>query len=275
MSFLATPIALSFTVCRFIRVSSVVVCTALLFTPLAQAQETKCSEAKPLVKAVNAMQAFPDTLTDSLQLALKIYVRHADGSPVTQRMFYRAPEGRELDFDMTPSGQMDALSVLIGQDARGELCRVVPNTASSVTSDDESESKVTLSVETVFTFTSRSGEHSVSEIEDGLRDGTKQMKSLAPAAVRLLVPRLKYIAAQPEDAAAAQVVMSVMKDGTVLEGLVRFDGQVPVVPLAALKRAKADKVVISGGAYRLLGVPKIEKQALSDASRSPEASQSE
>ena len=116
-----------------------------------------------------------------------------------------------------------------------------------------------------FAYLDAGGTHSAASIIKGAQDGRDQLKALAPAAVRFMVPKLKYVVVRRDDAPAAPLSVSALRGGKPVEGFnIQYLGDLPAFSLADLKKVKADAVRIEGGAYTLLAMPKPGKGALAD-----------
>lgn len=237
--------------------------TGLILTPTAFASEPKCTEAKDLVELFDKMSSFTADQTDTLSLQMDLIALKEDGSVMTERMFYRAPDGVETDLTIEADGEVSNLPILAGKSEEGEMCRAGRN-------GETPEQKSSMSMNIGFNFHNKSGSHSFDEIKDGLTDGTAQMKSLAPAAVRMLVPKLKYIVATPDNPDTQTVVLTAQKDGQPVVLDVKYYAGMQAISLADLKKARADSVLVTGGPYVLQAMPKPGKDELSDTPQSPD-----
>lgn len=225
----------------------------------AHASSPQCTSAEDLVVAMTTLGGFAADITDTIKLDMVIRVTKGDGSALGERVFYRAPDGTETAMTIDAENIMTGADVLAGADARGELCREASAGAQPVIGSD-------FSANMKFAYTDAGGVHSASSIVEGAADGRAQLKALAPMAVRLMVPKLKYIVASkinPED--PALTVMAMRGDAPAPGRFtVQYFQGMPVFSVASLKASKADRVVITGGPYELLAMPKPGKGDLSE-----------
>lgn len=229
----------------------------------ASALSEKCTPAEDLIKALTSLADMPAELTDSLALQLRIRVTAEGGGPLNERVFYRLPDGSRADLPLDEDNIMSGAQGLAGADPATQFCRA-RNDGKDVAD------KSNLSVDLAFDYNEAGGAHTAETLLDGLSDGTAQMKTLAPAAVRLFVPKLKYIVAAPAQEGGPAPVVTAYKGGEALpdfpvsyyEGLPTFSG-------AALKKSGADNVQITGAPYVLKAMPKPKRGDLSDSPQSP------
>ena len=229
----------------------------------ASAQNEKCTPAEDLIKAVTSLADMPAELTDSLALQLRIRVTGEAGSPLNERVFYRLPDGTQTDLPLDEDGVMSGTRSLAGADPTTQFCRT-RNDGKDVAD------KSNLSVDLAFDYNEAGGAHKTDALLDGLSDGTAQMKSLAPAAVRLFVPKLKYIVAAPAQEGGPAPVIATYKSGEALPGFpVFYYKGLPTFSGAALKKSGADTVRITGAPYVLKAMPKPKRAHLSDSPQLP------
>lgn len=224
----------------------------------AHASALKCTPAEDLVVAMTTLSGFAPELTDRLKLDMVLHVTREDGSPLGERVFYRAPDGAETAMTIDAQNVMSGADVLAGADARGELCRSAKEGAAIADSSSFSASMK-------FAYNDAGGTHSADALMEGAADGRKQLKALAPVAVRLMVPKLRYVVASKTDKAGPDLTVTAMRGDAPVDAFqVHYIEGMPTVSLAALKKAGADRIVITGGPYDLLAMPKPDKGELSD-----------
>ena len=234
-------------------------------TAPAYASTQKCTPAEDLVVAMTTLSKLPADMTDTLTMTMVLHITKEDGSPLGERVFYRAPDGGETDLPVDADNKMTGAQDLAGADARGELCRA--NTAGG-----DTDEKSTVSANMAFTYNDAGGVHSAGSVIEGAKDGRGQLKALAPAAVRLMVPKLKYVVASKVDKDGPDLTVTALRGAAAADGvaLEYFQGM-PAFSVAGLKKSKADSIRITGGAYKLLAMPKPAKGDLSDTPQTPAA----
>lgn len=240
---------------------------AAFATPV-NALAAKCTPAEDLVVAMTTLSGFAPDITDTLKLDMVLQVTQEDGSALGERVFYRAPDGTETAMTIGADNVMSDADILAGADARGELCR-------EASAGEALAEMSSFSANMKFVYNDAGGSHMAASVIKGASDGRAQLKALAPAAVRLMVPKLKYVVASKTDKAGPDITVTAMR-GDAAAGAFKlqyFQGM-PTFSVANLKKSKADRVLITGGAYELLAMPKPDKGDLSDTPQVPVDSKS-
>lgn len=103
-------------------------------------------------------------------------------------------------------------------------------------------------------FLDANGEHAIETLRDGLRDGRSHYKKVV-GTFSFVVPKMTHFIIKPVGGTAARRAIA-MKQGEVLPPLTLgvFCGA-DMISMRELESKSADKLVIEGGAYRLLPVP--------------------
>ncbi|MEE9347169.1 MAG: hypothetical protein V3U82_03175 [Robiginitomaculum sp.] len=224
----------------------------------------KCTGAKMMLGLLNKMPEIPADKTDVLTLKMEMFATKIDGSPIDQRFFYRPPSTKgagkgDIAMIFDDEGKFINLDALIGQSKKGELCREM----------DGGDKKVQMGMSFQMPFNSNNGSHSLTELVEGLADGTAQMKGIAPGPARMLVPKLRYIIITPANGDGnddSTIRATLLRGGVVVDDIpARFLGPNRVFSIAALKKAKIDSLSITGGPYQLQAMPNPDKGALSDS----------
>ncbi len=244
----------------FINCTMMTAALAAVLAAPALASTPKCTPAEDLVNAMTKMAAYPDALTDTLKLEMVLVITKEDGTKLNERVFYRAPDGAQTPLPVDEDNIMTGTQALAGADAKGELCRAPHEGGASL------EERSSIEANMMFAYNDAGGLHSANSIIDGAKDGREQLKALAPAAARLLVPKLKYVLVRSDDETGGPLTVTALRgDAPVDDFDVHYTGDLPAFPVAALKKAKVDAIRIEGGAYTLMAMPKPGKDALSDA----------
>lgn len=103
-----------------------------------------------------------------------------------------------------------------------------------------------------FPFLNMSGSHSVDELVEGAKGGSKIMNTLAPGGLGFMVPSLKAISVSPAQKEGNMPVLRFMEGNSLTRGpevtQVKKD---QLFKVKALKKSRADRLKISGD-YRLI-----------------------
>lgn len=207
---------------------------------------------------MSTLSGFPDDMTDSLTLKMVLEVTKEDGGVLGERVFYKSPDGDETDLPIGENNILTGTDVLANADAAGELCREGP---AGVAPAEKSR----FSANMAFAYNTAGGSHTSASLFDGAKDGRNQLKALAPAAVRLMVPRLRYVVVARDHKTGSVPVVTVLRAGAPIDDFkVQYYQGMPTFTLADLKSVKADTVKIDSPGYELMAMPKPNRKLLSD-----------
>lgn len=107
-------------------------------------------------------------------------------------------------------------------------------------------------------FINRSGQHTLTEILDGLRDGKSHYKKNVGGAKAMFVPKMTHVAITYTDALTIPDV-SANAGGVSTPVKLEPYGEMWVIDVKALKKGKVETLTIAGGSYALYPVPSIKK----------------
>lgn len=222
--------------------------TAVLLTlssPALAQQAERCTEAEDLIKAMTTLPSFDADMTSPVKMKLQLRAEQ-EGAPVTdQRFFYR--DGVEIiELPLSADGVLQDTHKMSSKNQEAELCRA------SLDDSDTSEN-ISMNAQMTFDYAPGGGTYDVATLEEGAKEGRNQLKALAPAAVRLLVPKLTHIVVSAPDESGPLPVVTTLVDGepraafkpTVMEE------QRIMIALSDLKKHKIDEIKITGGSYLL------------------------
>jgi len=107
-------------------------------------------------------------------------------------------------------------------------------------------------------FLTNSGYHDLATLEDGLKDGKSHYKKMVPAAMRMLVPSLKYVMIE-YDVEDTPPQFTAVKGQEPIEGLEHETFcELAMIKVIDLEKLGADGLKIMGGAYNLTPVPGVK-----------------
>ena len=176
-----------------------------------------------------------------------------DGEPAPDRMFFRVG-GTETDLRIAPDGNVERLfevASTLSTDGL-ELC----SHDSFLEGKPRKEASRNFAVGMLPEYTNLSGTHTLAELEEGLDDGRKFYKKMAPGAVSFLVPKLTHIAvAHPLDDLDNLPTVTALKDGAPLGPVATEMFRTSLlIDLDDLEEMGADSLRVEGD-YRLFPVP--------------------
>ena len=156
-------------------------------------------------------------------------------------------QGKLTELPIAPDGRLIGFEKMSVASDDVELCHSDPKRAGLPFDADG----IRLNINTEIRFHNQSGTHSLSEINDGLKDGRSHYKKIA-GALAIVVPKMSHIMIEYEDETKA-LDFTPMKDGVALTQTVPTVYCVsPMIKVKDLEDIGADSLIISGGDYTLL-----------------------
>lgn len=221
-----------------------VLCLGIL--PVSAFAETDCLEAKDLVNMVQSFYQADTDRVDVIKPEFNLQLKPIGGYPAPTGLRY-IYEGQSIDLFVDEDGNVQDMEKAVAFNKAGQLCKLIEDKIAVKSEEPTVQANLTFS----FPFIKTTGSHSVDELVEGAKDGSKVMNRLAPGGLGFMVPSLKAIIVSPVD-----------EDGDI--PVIRFtDGQEltkgPEVTRAknnqlfkikGLKKSKADRLEVSGP-YRL------------------------
>ena len=165
---------------------------------------------------------------------------------------YIKDQGEQTEFPVSLDGRLLGFEKISSASDDVEFCHYDPKRAGLPFDADG----IKLNINTEIQFHNQSGAHSLDEIKDGLKDGRSHYKKIA-GALSIVVPKMSHIMIEYEDETLALDFIA-MKSGTPLTDTVPviFCGS-PMIKVKDLEDIGADGIIISGGDYTLLPVPRL------------------
>jgi len=107
-------------------------------------------------------------------------------------------------------------------------------------------------------FLTNNGYHDLATLKDGLKDGKSHYKKMVPAAMRMLVPSLKYVMIEYE-AEDTPPQFTAMKGQEPVTGLEHETFcELAMIKVKDLEKLGADGLKVMGGSYNLTPVPGVK-----------------
>ena len=213
--------------------------------------EDNCSPAKQLVKAAQAFYDDQPQLTNIIDPVLTVGLRGVNGYPDPISLTYKF-EGFEYELSID-EGQLKGLDAATSWSTEGVLCS---NYADGPLEYSD-KNALNLSVSFGFPFRRDDGQFSIKDLNEGAKDGSKIIKSLAPKGLGFAAPSLKSIVVIPADETNDMPVLVFSKDGKPKTVPTSQYGKTQYVRLKDIKSSKVDVLNIQGP-YSLAAFFKID-----------------
>jgi len=164
-----------------------------------------------------------------------------NGQATPSALLYR---GEDVEHSLPiNNGRVEGLEAAVSWSEKGELCSVYEG-GPLPKADDKKDKTVSLSVFLRFPFLRKDGSFGIEEINEGAKDGSKILKSLAPTGLGFAAPGLKTLIVVPEPLDEKIPIIKFMRDGRpVNPEIVRYN-QTQYIRLKDMKSAKVDAVII-------------------------------
>ena len=199
-----------------------------------------CTSAKQLVNAAKAFHGKTPELTKLIDPRLNVGLKGINGYPDPTHLLYRF-EGFEHQMPIE-DGRLQGLDAAKDWSSKGELCSLYKDGPLGNTEEDA----VRLSVSFGFPFRQKDGVFSVKDIKEGVKDGSKIIKSLAPTGLGFAAPSLKTFVVSPEGEDGAMPKLTFMRGSKTLDVRIARFNQTQYVRLKDIKSAKVDRLKIEG-----------------------------
>lgn len=177
-----------------------------------------------------------------------------DGGVLPERLFLRE-NGAENNFTLDGEGKVTDFKKIATASKSAELCSEDPSREGTPRGEG-----IGFSIDNDVQFLKNTGYHDLATLKDGLKDGKSHYKKMAPAPIRMMMPKMSHVMINYELEDTVHQ-FSAMKGQTPLAGLVsdQHCGQT-IIKIEDLEALGGDGLQISGGAYTLSPVP--NKKAL-------------
>ena len=210
----------------------------LAVTPTAALANGSCSSAKKLVEGAKAFYGDKTELRDVVQPQLDVFLNGINGHPNPTQMLYRW-EDVEHSLPIV-AGRVEGLEAAASWSEKGELCSLYDDGPLPATKDET----VNLTVFLRFPFLRKEGAFPIKEINEGAKDGSKIIKSLAPTGLGFAAPGLKTFVVMPETLDQRMPILTFMRNGEPVNPRVTKYNRTQYIRLKDLKAAKVDVVAI-------------------------------
>jgi len=216
-------------------------------------ERINCFPAKGIAEFVSKFQKLEADKRDTVDMLFAAKFKVKDGGALPERLFLR-DNGIENNFTLDSEGNVPDFQEIGSAADTAELCSEDPTREGTPRGGD----KISFSIENDVHFLDNSGYHTISAIKDGLKDGKTHYKTMVPAPMRILVPKLKYVMIEYE-AENTTPQYSAMAGQTPIEGLehVTYCDNA-MIKLKDLEALGADGFKVMGGAYNLTPVPGVK-----------------
>lgn len=221
--------------------NSILICAVAACVASPAFAKDDCTDAKDFVRVINAFSSADAERTNIIKPKFSLKLKGIGDNPDPDGMLYRKGDETKIftvDSDGALMGLEDATL-----DKDGELCKLVAGEVAKDTGDDTVSANMSFS----FLYHQSAGDIPMVDIKEGLKDGSKIMKSIAPGGLGFVVPSLKTL-----------VVLSEGESGIVPSLILKRDGQIietpePLVqptahfyPIKVLEKTKADSLSLDG-----------------------------
>ena len=209
-----------------------------------------CFPAKGITEFVSKFENIDADKRDTVDMLFAATFKVEDGGVLPARIFTR-DDGTERDFTLQPDGTVPDFQNIASVSEAAELCSEDPSRVGT----PHGETSINFSLTNDVHFLANDGYHDLATLQDGLKDGKTHYKKMMPAAMRMLVPSLKYVMIEYE-AEDTPPQFTAMKGQEPVEGLEHETFcSLAMIKVKDLEKLGADGLKIMGGAYNLTPVP--------------------
>ena len=209
-----------------------------------------CFPAKGITEFVSKFQNIDADKRDTVDMLFAATFKVEDGGVLPARIFTR-DNSTEKDFTLQPDGSVPDFKNIASVSETAELCSEDPTRVGT----PHGETSIKFSLTSDVHFLSNDGYHDLPALEDGLKDGKTHYKKMMPAAMRMLVPSLKYVMIEYE-AEDTPPQFTAMKGQEPVEGLEHETFcSLAMIKVKDIEKLGADGLKIMGGDYNLTPVP--------------------
>jgi len=161
---------------------------------------------------------------------------------------YLKHDGIREDFVVSDSGEVEEFhGKVFGAQREAVIC-----------GSKREDGKIGIIMSPSVQFINRSGQHTMTEILDGVKDGKSHHKKNLGGAKAMFVPKMTHIAIV-YDSPDVTPNVSVTADGESVPAVLEPYGEMWVIDVEALEDSYVETITIDGGFYELFPVPSIKK----------------
>jgi len=215
--------------------------------PIPAFAETDCTGAKDLVNMVQSFYQADSDRVDIIKPEFNLQLKPIGDNPAPSGLRY-IYEGLSVDLLVDEDGNVQDMEKAVSFDKAGELCKLVEGKPT----EKSEEPTVQANMSFGFPFIKTSGSHSVADLIEGAKDGSKIMNTLAPGGLGFMVPSLKAIIVSPVDKDGETPVLRFMDGQNLTRGpKITTVKKNQLFKIKDLKKSNVDRLEISGP-YRLI-----------------------
>lgn len=221
---------------------------AVVATPISAMAKPDCTAAKDMIGLIESFYAADPEVTNIIDPQVVMAMSAIEGFPAPDGIRYQY-EGVTQDLLLDENGVVQDVQKALSFNEDGQLCKLV----NGELVEDTGEDTASVSMNFTFHFRDTSGAHNIEVLKEGLKDGSKVMKSLAPGGLGFVVPKLKAFAVRPkEEGGAVPMVTFMSGEDPVTDVEIANVGSTQLFKMKALKKAKIESLQIEGD-YTLMG----------------------
>ena len=214
----------------------------------------ECVSGKKFAKLVRKISELEPEKRDTIDPSPNFTIKPADGGVMPKRFFAKSG-GEEINLEISEDGQVLEFLKKFPQDKKSEFCAEDPSREGG----PKNVKALDFSMEFDVAFRNESGAYSISELEDGLKDGKSVIKKIVPGPVALLIPKMTNILIEFNEADALFRFQAYQ--GGALIGDVPYEraGLDYLLSYEELEAMGADELRVSGGAHKISPTMSLEK----------------
>lgn len=199
-----------------------------------------CRSAKDLVNVAQSFYGDAPQLKNVITPNIEMTLKGINGAPDPTAMLFRY-EGEEHTLPIV-DGKLIGLEKAAAWSKDGEMCRLVDGELAPTTEGDS----VQASMNFMFKYNRTDGEFTIDELNEGAKDGSKVMKSLAPGGLGFAVPGLKAISLRPPEGVDTKPEYEFTRKDEPVRVKASPIGKTTLFRLKDIKSSKADRMTIAG-----------------------------
>jgi len=227
-------------------------------SPLSAWAETNCLAAKDLVNLVQSFYQADAGHVDTIKPEFNLQLKPIGDNPAPTGLRY-IYKNQKIDLLIDEKGNIQGMEKASSFNKDGELCKLVNGEIGEKSEEPTVQANMSFS----FPYLNKSGSHSVDELVEGAKDGSKIMNSLAPGGLGFMVPGLKAISVSPAEKDGDMPVLRFMEGEALTRGpeITQVKNN-QLFKVKDLKKSRADRLDVSGS-YRLVATFDFDPEEIS------------
>lgn len=153
-------------------------------------------------------------------------------------------------FKVQPNGEIADFGRLTTASSAIEICTFDPARNGLLNTEDGLKWDIDMDI----IFLSADGEHKIETLRDGLRDGRSHYKKVA-GALSLVVPKMTHLLIKPVGEISKPRPIAIKQSDVLPPLTLGTFCSADLISMKELESQDAEKLIITGGSYRLLPVP--------------------